>query len=117
MIVGYEAGNDYDIGARLLAKYLAKHIPGQPTIIVQNMPQAASIVAANFLYARAPRDGTVLGVGLAQFPEPGGDGPSRMSRPIRAASSGSARPRFPDASAWPRPRRRSRLPTTCSRRS
>ena len=45
----------------MLVKYLAKYIPGQPTIIVQNMPQAASIVAANYLYAQAPRDGTVFG--------------------------------------------------------
>ena len=39
LIVGYEAGNDYDIGARLLARHLPKHIPGHPTVIVQNMPQ------------------------------------------------------------------------------
>src|SRR5262249_9051674 len=44
-----------------LARYLPKHIPGEPTIIVQNMPSAASIAAANFLYAQAPRDGTVFG--------------------------------------------------------
>src|SRR5713101_7282833 len=61
MIVGHGVGNDYDLAARFLARYLVKYIPGQPTIIVQNMPQAASIVAANFLYAQAPRDGTVLG--------------------------------------------------------
>jgi tripartite-type tricarboxylate transporter receptor subunit TctC len=61
MIVGHAAGNDYDLAARFLARYLAKHIPGEPTIIVQNMPAAASIAAANFLYNQAPRDGTVLG--------------------------------------------------------
>jgi len=61
LIVGFPAGNDYDLGARFLVKYLAKYIPGQPTIIVQNMPQAASIAAANYLYAQAPRDGTVFG--------------------------------------------------------
>ena len=61
LIVGFPAGNDYDLGARFLAKYLTKYIPGRPTIIVQNMPQAASIVAANFLYRQAPRDGTVVG--------------------------------------------------------
>jgi tripartite-type tricarboxylate transporter receptor subunit TctC len=61
MIVGHPAGNDYDVGARFLARYLAKHIPGEPAIIVQNMPGAASVTAANFLYAQAPRDGTVLG--------------------------------------------------------
>ena len=45
----------------MLVKYLPKYIPGQPTIIVQNMPQAASVVAANYLYVQAPRDGTVFG--------------------------------------------------------
>jgi tripartite-type tricarboxylate transporter receptor subunit TctC len=61
LIAGFPAGNDYDLGARLLVKYLPKHIPGQPTIIVQNMPQAASVVAANYLYVQAPRDGTAFG--------------------------------------------------------
>jgi tripartite-type tricarboxylate transporter receptor subunit TctC len=61
MIIGHEAGNDYDLAGRFLARYLAKHIPGEPAIIVQNMPAAASIAAANFLYAQAPRDGTVIG--------------------------------------------------------
>jgi tripartite-type tricarboxylate transporter receptor subunit TctC len=60
LIVGYVSGNDYDIGSRLLAKYLPRHIPGRPAVIVQNMPQASSIVAANFTYNQAPRDGTVL---------------------------------------------------------
>src|SRR5436309_2341980 len=61
MIIGYPVGNDYDLAGRFLARYLAKHIPGEPTIIVQNMPSAASIAAANFVYAQAPRDGTVFG--------------------------------------------------------
>jgi tripartite-type tricarboxylate transporter receptor subunit TctC len=61
LITGFPAGNDYDLGARFLVKYLTKYIPGQPTIIVQNMPQAASIAAANYLAAQAPRDGTVMG--------------------------------------------------------
>jgi tripartite-type tricarboxylate transporter receptor subunit TctC len=61
LVAGFQPGNDYDLGARLLAKYLPKYIPGQPTIIVQNMPQAASVAAANYLYAQAPRDGTVIG--------------------------------------------------------
>src|SRR6202049_1367638 len=61
LIAGFPAGNDYDLGARLLVKYLPKYIPGQPTIIVQNMPQAASVAAANYLYTQATRDGTVFG--------------------------------------------------------
>jgi tripartite-type tricarboxylate transporter receptor subunit TctC len=68
LIVGYEAGNDYDIGARLLARYLPRHLPGQPAIIVQNMPQAAGVVAANHLYIRAPRDGTALASISRNFP-------------------------------------------------
>jgi tripartite-type tricarboxylate transporter receptor subunit TctC len=61
MIVGHEPSNDYDLAARFLARYLTRHIPGEPAIIVQNMPAAASIPAANFLYAQAARDGSVLG--------------------------------------------------------
>src|SRR5215468_5766604 len=61
LIIGYPVGNDYDLAGRFLARYLARHIPGEPTIVVQNMPAAASIAAANFLYAQAPRDGTVFG--------------------------------------------------------
>ena len=61
MIVGHPVGNDYDLGGRFLAKYLAKHIPGNPLIVVSNMPAASSVAAANFLYSQAPRDGTVFG--------------------------------------------------------
>jgi tripartite-type tricarboxylate transporter receptor subunit TctC len=61
MIVGHPVGGDYDAGGRLLAKHLPKHIPGNPAVIVQNMPAAGSIVAGNFLYNQAPPDGTVFG--------------------------------------------------------
>jgi tripartite-type tricarboxylate transporter receptor subunit TctC len=68
LIVGHAVGNDYDVGARLLAKHPPKHIPGQPSIIVQNMPQAASLVAANFVYTQAARDGTVMGSFSRNYP-------------------------------------------------
>jgi tripartite-type tricarboxylate transporter receptor subunit TctC len=61
MIIGHPVGGDYDVGGRVLAKYLPRHIPGNPAVIVQNMPQAAGIVAANFLHNQAPRDGLVFG--------------------------------------------------------
>jgi tripartite-type tricarboxylate transporter receptor subunit TctC len=61
MIVGHPVGNDYDLGGRFLAKYLTKHISGNPLIVVSNMPAASSVAAANFLYGQAPRDGTVFG--------------------------------------------------------
>jgi tripartite-type tricarboxylate transporter receptor subunit TctC len=61
MIIGHAVGNDYDLAGRFLARYLTKHLPGEPSIVAQNMPAAASIPAANYLYAQAPRDGTVFG--------------------------------------------------------
>src|SRR3569623_606935 len=61
MVVGYEVGNDYDIGARLLARYLSKELPGNPTIVVQNMQQASGVVAANYMALKAARDGSVIG--------------------------------------------------------
>ena len=61
LIVGHPVGNDHDVGGRLLAKYLGKHIPGRPNVIVQNMTAAASVAAANYVYGHAPRDGTVMG--------------------------------------------------------
>ena len=68
MIIGHPVGGDYDIGGRVLAKHLGKHIPGNPTIIVQNMPAAGSIVAANYLHNQAPKDGTVFGSFSRNFP-------------------------------------------------
>ena len=49
LILGHPPGGDYDLGGRLLARHLSRHIPGNPQILVQNMPAAASIVAANFM--------------------------------------------------------------------
>lgn len=62
VIVGYDAGGGFDAYARLLATHLRNHLPGQPTAIVQNMPGAASLKAANYIYAVAPQDGTILGI-------------------------------------------------------
>jgi tripartite-type tricarboxylate transporter receptor subunit TctC len=61
IIVGYKAGGGYDATARLLARYLPKHLPGKPTVIVQNMPGANSIIAANHVYAVAKADGLTIG--------------------------------------------------------
>ena len=59
-IIGYGTGGGYDIYARLLARFIGEHIPGNPTVVPQNMPGAGSRRAANWLYAVAPKDGTVL---------------------------------------------------------
>jgi tripartite-type tricarboxylate transporter receptor subunit TctC len=61
LIVGYGPGGGYDLFARLLARHLGRYIPGNPTIVVQNMPGAGSLRATNYLYTVAPRDGATIG--------------------------------------------------------
>jgi tripartite-type tricarboxylate transporter receptor subunit TctC len=61
IVVGYKPGGGYDQIARLLARHLPKHIPGKPTIIVQNMPGAGSLIAANHVYSVAKPDGLTMG--------------------------------------------------------
>jgi tripartite-type tricarboxylate transporter receptor subunit TctC len=60
IIVGFGPGGGYDAYARLLARYYGKHIPGHPSIVVQNMTGGGSVRAANHVYAVAPKDGTVI---------------------------------------------------------
>lgn len=61
MLVYTAAGSTYDIYARTLARHLGRHIPGEPTFIVQNMPGAGGLKAVDYLYNIAPRDGSVIG--------------------------------------------------------
>src|SRR5262245_4684340 len=60
IIVGYKPGGGYDATARMLARHLPKHIPGKPTVIVQNMPGANSVIAANHVYNVAKPDGLTI---------------------------------------------------------
>lgn len=62
ILIGYGAGGGYDTTTRIVARHLGKHIPGNPTIVPQNMPGAGSMKVANYVYNAAPKDGTVLGV-------------------------------------------------------
>lgn len=61
IIVGFSPGGGYDRLSRLLAKHLPKYIQGNPTVIVQNMPGASSILATNYLYKVAKPDGFTIG--------------------------------------------------------
>ncbi len=61
LIVSSSTGGGYDTLARLLTRFLPRHLPGQPNIVVRNMPGAGGIVATNHLYTLAPKDGTVIG--------------------------------------------------------
>jgi len=60
LVIGYAPGGSYDLYARLVARFLGKHMPGQPAIVPQNMPGAGSLQAANYIYAVAPKDGTAI---------------------------------------------------------
>jgi len=60
LIAGYSAGGGFDLYSRIIANYLGKYIPGQPRIVVQNMPGAGSLRAASHVYNVAPRDGSVI---------------------------------------------------------
>src|SRR4051794_5908528 len=60
LVIGADVGGPYDGYARLLGRHLARHIPGSPRLTMQNMPGATSVIAANYVYKRAPQDGTVL---------------------------------------------------------
>ena len=62
ILVGYGPGTGYDVYARVLGRHIARFIPGQPTIVVQNMPGAGSLTMANNLYNVAPRDGSTIGI-------------------------------------------------------
>jgi tripartite-type tricarboxylate transporter receptor subunit TctC len=61
LIVSSPSGGGYDTLARLLVRFIARHIPGQPTVVIRNMPGAGGIVATNHLYSIAAKDGSVIG--------------------------------------------------------
>jgi tripartite-type tricarboxylate transporter receptor subunit TctC len=61
MLIGFSSGGGYDLYARTLARYLGRHIPGNPQVLPQNMPGAGSLKLANYLYNVAPKDGTAIG--------------------------------------------------------
>jgi len=62
MIIGFGPGGGYDAWGRVVARHIGKHLPGNPTVVPQNMPGGGSFNAANHIYTIAPKDGTVLGI-------------------------------------------------------
>jgi tripartite-type tricarboxylate transporter receptor subunit TctC len=71
LYIGYSVGGGYDIYARLLARHMGRHLPGNPTIVPRNMEGAGSLRLANWLYKAAPRDGSAFGtIGRAIAFEP-----------------------------------------------
>jgi tripartite-type tricarboxylate transporter receptor subunit TctC len=68
LIVGYGTGGGYDVYARLVAKHMQRFIPGNPTVVVQNMPGAGSLRAVNYIYNVAPKDGTAFAMFSSSMP-------------------------------------------------
>src|ERR1051325_10434339 len=62
MTIGVGVGGEYDIQARLVARHIGKHIPGNPTVVPQNMTGAGGLRMINYLYNVAPKDGTYIGM-------------------------------------------------------
>src|SRR4051812_47586741 len=62
LISGFNPGGGFDIYARLIARYLPKYIPGEPHIIIRNMPGAGSMIATNHVFNVSPRDGSEFGL-------------------------------------------------------
>ena len=60
ILVGFGPGGGYDLYGRIIARFLPKYIPGNPTVVVQNMGAAGGLQAANHVYAAAPKDGNVI---------------------------------------------------------
>jgi tripartite-type tricarboxylate transporter receptor subunit TctC len=68
LVIGYGPGGGYDIYGRIVAKHIGRYIPGNPTVIVQNMPGAGSMRATNYIYEVAPKDGTYFGTFARNMP-------------------------------------------------
>ena len=66
-IVGYAAGGGYDTYARAIARHIGKHVPGNPSAVVENMPGAGSLVLANQISNKTKPDGLTVGVWNSQF--------------------------------------------------
>src|SRR4051812_22804248 len=92
MVIGYTVGGGYDTYARVLARHMGEHIPGNPTITPPNMAGGGSLKLANYLYSVAPKDGTQIGIfgrGIAMEPLIGTSGTSFDGRKFTWLGSGS----------------------------
>src|SRR4051812_38498565 len=68
VIASTGAGGPLDLIARTVAKHMARHIPGMPAVIVRNMPGAGHVLATNFMFNQAPKDGTYIATVVNSIP-------------------------------------------------
>lgn len=101
IVVGYAPGGVYDVYARLLARHIGRHLPGAPTVIVQNMPGAGSLRAANYVWDQAPKDGTQIATFASGLPmQPLIDPQGVRFDPLRMSWIGSAGKEVSIVIAW-----------------
>ena len=62
LYIGFGPGGTYDYYGRLVARFIGRHIPGEPTVVAQSMPGSGGLRAANYLFSAAPKDGTAVAV-------------------------------------------------------
>ena len=108
LYIGYSVGGGYDLYARVIARHIGKHIPGNPTIVPKNMEGAGSLRLANWLYNVAPKDGTAFGTigrGTAFDPLLGSKGAQFRGRQVhldrQRQQRGQRLRRLEDAAASP----------------
>ena len=104
LIVGFPPGGGYDTYIRLLARHYGAYVPGHPSMVPSNMPGAGSLVAANYIYAKAPADGTALGMFAASAAmEPWLGNKSAQFDPARFAWIGSMSQQVTYCGVWQSP--------------
>src|SRR3979490_3209837 len=84
MVVGTSPGGDYDLRLRMVARHIGRHIPGNPTVVVNNMPGGGGLVVANWLANIAPKDGSVIVAITQNLPVHQATGPSGRKFDLRA---------------------------------
>src|SRR5215510_6325427 len=67
-VVAADIGGGYDLAARAIANHMIRHIPGNPAVVVRNMPGATGVIGTNYLYNNAKRDGTAVGMPTSNVP-------------------------------------------------
>ncbi|MBI2209162.1 MAG: hypothetical protein HYU47_00970 [Deltaproteobacteria bacterium] len=80
-IVGFTAGGGFDVYARTIARHIGRHIPGKPTILVDNMAGAGSLISANYIYNQAKPDGLTIGHWIGGWGNSNGSASSSMTTP------------------------------------
>jgi tripartite-type tricarboxylate transporter receptor subunit TctC len=68
IVIGFGAGGGFDLWGRLVARHIGRHLPSNPSVVVQNMPGAGGFIAVNHIYNVAPKDGTVIGLVASSTP-------------------------------------------------